>query len=279
MPPGGERTHRPAIPAGRCGSAGVGSALSARAEPAPIRVVAAPPCNVSLVTRAMIEHKGLACEQLAAPPDVWGRLLHALGVEPIRAPLVFVADRRISGVRWVARALDELVADQPLFPARAWERRRVHAACRWGEQFHDATRRLFYCSARHDPSVFTAVMGAGRSPAARVAVGLAAPSVVRFCAAAREATVWSAREDLERLPHDLAQIDEWIDQGVLNGARLNAADFQIAPSVATLLHSADLWPYVEGRPAALLADRLLPQAHEPHVRLASPDRVAPPDIP
>ncbi|HEX8159995.1 MAG TPA: hypothetical protein VF526_21660 [Solirubrobacteraceae bacterium] len=73
------------------------------------------------------------------------------------------------------------------------------------------------------------------------------------------------------LTNRLSQIDAWIEDGLLGGEHLNAADFQIVPSVACLLRSEDLWPYVEGRPAAALARRLLPCDIGPSVRLAPPE--------
>ena len=45
---------------------------------------------------------------------------------------------------------------------------------------------------------------------------------------------------------------------MLDGRQLNAADFQIAPSIALLLGFADLAPIVERHPAVALARRLLP---------------------
>ncbi len=48
------------------------------------------------------------------------------------------------------------------------------------------------------------------------------------------------------------------DGGVIGGEQLNAADFQIAVNVSALLLSDDLTPFVEGRPAAALARRVLP---------------------
>jgi glutathione S-transferase len=78
------------------------------------------------------------------------------------------------------------------------------------------------------------------------------------------------------LPDQLDQVDAWIDEGLLNGEQLNAADFQIASNVAALLHSEDLWPYVEGRPAAALARRVMPRHAGPHVRAAPPEWLAAP---
>ena len=68
------------------------------------------------------------------------------------------------------------------------------------------------------------------------------------------------------MPERLAQIDAWIEAGVLGGAELNAADFQIAPSVAVLLSFADFAPHITGRPAAEHALRVA----EPYERSRGP---------
>ena len=75
---------------------------------------------------------------------------------------------------------------------------------------------------------------------------------------AHRATDRAGERDLAALPARLDQIDAWIAQGLLDGTELNAADFQIAPNLALLLRFEDLAPFIEGRPAAQLAQRVAP---------------------
>ena len=56
----------------------------------------------------------------------------------------------------------------------------------------------------------------------------------------------------------LDRVDGWIESGVLNGERLYAADFMIAPSLALLCYRPDARAEVERRPAIRLVDRVLP---------------------
>ncbi|HMI81034.1 MAG TPA: glutathione S-transferase, partial [Solirubrobacterales bacterium] len=63
---------------------------------------------------------------------------------------------------------------------------------------------------------------------------------------------------LAKLPAMLDRVDAWIEAGVLNGEQLNAADFQIAPSIGLAMTLDDLRPAIEGRPASELARRLVP---------------------
>jgi hypothetical protein len=73
----------------------------------------------------------------------------------------------------------------------------------------------------------------------------------------------------------LDQIDAWIEEGLLGGEELNAADFQIAPNVSALLLAEDLAPFVRGRPAEAWAARVAP-GYVGHIgRVAPADWLAP----
>jgi hypothetical protein len=63
----------------------------------------------------------------------------------------------------------------------------------------------------------------------------ASPAVVPLASAAHGASDRAAEGDFRALATRLGQVDAWIEQGVLDGAELNAADFQIAPAIALLL--------------------------------------------
>ena len=85
-----------------------------------------------------------------------------------------------------------------------------------------------------------------------------APVVIKLATGLHRASDEAGREDVELLPERLDQIDAWIAEGVLGGEVLNAADYQIGVNVSALLLSDDLTPFVDGRPAAALARRVLP---------------------
>ena len=67
------------------------------------------------------------------------------------------------------------------------------------------------------------------------------------------------RESIAQVPEALSHIDRLIATGVIGGDQPNAADFQIATSVRSLLSIQDLRPGWEGRPATGLAMRILPE--------------------
>jgi glutathione S-transferase len=217
-----------------------------------------PGSNSVMTGRLMLEHKGVDFKEVKLMPGAHAFIMLALGFETMGVPAIKFNGRRVQGTRWIARYLDEIVPDRPLFPADPIERKAVQDAERWGEEFQNATRRIFYYAARRDKQAFTSFMTPRRSPPMRLALLIARPLIVRLATGAHRASDAAGREDLELLGERLDQIDEWIVQGLLNGPELNAADFQIAPNVSGLLLSEDLAPYIRDRPAAAFARRVAP---------------------
>jgi glutathione S-transferase len=195
--------------------------------------------------------------KLLPGPQVF--ILLAKGFQSMAVPALKAEGVRVQGTRWIARALDELEPARPLFPSDDPARRKaVEDAERWGEGFQNATRRIFYCAARRDPRGFLSVMSAERGPVKRVVLRVMAPIVIRLATGAHRALDEHGREDLALLPERLDRIDAWIEDGLLDGPELNAADFQIAANVAALMLSDDIRPFVEDRPAAAFARRVAP---------------------
>lgn len=223
--------------------------------------------NSVLTARLMLDHKQIEYRSIQMLPGMHAFTLLALGFETMQVPALKIDGRRVQGTRWIARALDELVPERPLFPADPVRRRAVEDAERWGEELQNATRRVFYAAARRDRGAYRSVMTAERSAPKRLLVGMTAPLVVRIATGEHRCTDDAAREDLALLPERLDQIDAWIQDGLLDGRELNAADFQIAPNLAAMLLFDDLAPLVEDRPAAALARRVAPHypGHVPAV--------------
>jgi glutathione S-transferase len=208
--------------------------------------------------RLLLEHKGIEYDFVKLPPAAHAMILLARGFPTTGAPALRIDGRRVQGTRWIARALDELYPDKPLFPADPVRRRAVQHAERWGEELQNATRRIFYCAGRRDMAAFMSVLGSGRGPVKRSTIRMFAPVIMRLATGVHRATDEAGREDIELLPERLDQIDAWIAEGLLDGEELNAADFQVAVNVSAMLLSEDLKPYIEGRPAAALARRVAP---------------------
>lgn len=220
--------------------------------------------------RLMLDHKRLEYDFVKLPPAVHAPAMLMLGFTTMSVPAIKVDGVRVQGTRWIARALDEMYPDRPLlFPADRAERRRVEEAERWGEDLQNAVRRIFYCAARRDRNTFLSVLGAGRGPVKSLGMRMLAPVVIKLATGAHRASDEAGREDVELLGERMDQIDAWIADGVLGGEQLNAADYQIGVNVSALLLSEDLTPFIEGRPAAALARRVLP-AYGGHIASVVP---------
>jgi glutathione S-transferase len=182
-------------------------------------------------------------------------------------PALRVSDRRVSTNRAIARFLDELAPQPPLFPVERDRRLLVEEAERWGDEvLQMAARRLVLAAAARGRG------GVVDGDDGRLGPLLFRRTTVRLAAVQVFGRVFVANPRTEpelraALPEMLDRIDAWIADGVLNGEQLNAADFMIAPSLALLCYRPELRAEVERRPALRLVDRLLP---EPDPRAAHP---------
>jgi glutathione S-transferase len=226
---------------------------------AEVKLYMFPGSNSVLTGRLMLDQKGIDYDVVTLMPGAHAFVMLALGFQTMGVPALKIDGRRVQGTRAISRALDELVPEKPLFPADPARRRAVEDAERWGEELQNATRRIFYCAARRDHAVFTSAMLPGHRPPMRAALRLSAPLIIRLASGAHRASDDAGREDLAMLPERLDQIDAWIAEELLDGAELNAADFQIAVNVSTLMLAEDVVPFLEGRPAAALARRVAPE--------------------
>jgi glutathione S-transferase len=236
----------------------------------------------------MLDHKQLPYRRVEVPT-----LLHPLAVRlhgfdaggetrragsgrplPLRVgdhlgtvPALAANGDRISTNHRIARFLDERHPDPPLFPADPEKRPRVEEAERWAnDELQMVARRILLPVALRDPSEASQAAGEGRLGhllyRQEVARRLIIPMIGRLVFNVGSAT---EQEMMAGLPVMLDRIDGWIDEGVLGGPQLNAADFMVAPSLALILYRPDVMPLFAGRPALELVDRLLP---EPAVQLS-----------
>jgi glutathione S-transferase len=231
----------------------------------------------------LLEHKGIEHERVVLPTGLHPLMLRLRGFSGNPAPfrevdgrhprMVASADKmgtvpalkyggqRVKTNRRIARFVDELRPDPPLFPTDPDRRAAVEEAERWGDEvFQMTARRLTLAAAVKGPDAVVARGAEGRlgpllwhSDRVRAAGTWMLGRFV-FPAGSR-----AEAELLQALPEQLDHIDALIDGGVLHGPQLYAADFMIAPSLALLTYSRDLRPEIESRPAIGLVDRILPE--------------------
>jgi glutathione S-transferase len=183
-----------------------------------------------------------------------------LGFPRNTVPAIKIDGEKVQGSRQIARELDRLQPDPPLFPSDPAKRAAVEEAERFGdEELQHPIRQIIWWSFRKDKSPLTSYSeGAKLGVPIPLAVKTAAP-IVAMSAHFNEATDANVEADLAALGGLLDRVDELIAAGTINGPELNAADFQIAPSVKLAMTMQDLRPLIESRPAGELVKRVGPR--------------------
>jgi glutathione S-transferase len=225
----------------------------------PTRLYVMPISNAAAAAEAMAAHKRIPHRVVRLMPGLHPLLVRFAGFEGFTVPGLELDGVKVQGSRRIARFLDVVSAERPLFPADPELRARVEEAERWGDQsFQPVPRRLFRHllhtneDARH--WMGTEVM---HLPAPRVLAVLFMP-VIRQLARKSRADDARVRDDIARLPQLLDHVDGLVADGTIGAAEPNAADFQILASVGVLRAFADVGHEVRGRPCEAAAKRLYP---------------------
>jgi glutathione S-transferase len=218
-----------------------------------------PSSHPSRTARLMLEFKRIDYKRIDLMPVISKGALRALGFSGVTVPALRIDGERIQGSREIARALDRIAPEPPLFPSDVDARAQVEAAERWGDEvLQGVARRVVWNALRRDRSPLRSYSAGARLG---IPIGLAiktAAPIVALSARFNEATDERVRDDLAALGEMLDRIDAWIADGVLGGVPPNAADLQIVTSVALLMTLDDLRPAIASRPAGRLAERIDP---------------------
>ena len=225
-----------------------------------VKLYVIPGSHPSKAAELMLEHKGIPFKRVDLVTAMHRPSLKLLGFEGKTVPAMKADGRKVQGTREISRALDEIKPERPLVPSGA-----VREAERWGDQeLQSIPRRLAWWALLH-------LSGKQRTEAARLSlqgyrvglpIGVAARTVLPIAKASaryNHSTDDAVRADLAAVPDKIDRVDALLAEGVIGGEELNAADFQIATSVRLLLAYEDLKPYVEGRPAADHARKVVPE--------------------
>jgi len=223
------------------------------------RLFVIPASHPSIAAQLMLDHKGIAYRRTDLLPVISKLALRAVGFPGVTVPALKIDDSKIQGSRQIARELDRLRPQPPLFPADPAQRAAVEEAERFDdEQLQSPIRRILWWAIKRDKAPLRSYSeGAKLGLPIGLAMKTATP-IVALSARFNQADDEHVRAGLAALPKMLDQIDAWIAAGVLGGELLNAADFQIAPSLALAMTLDDLRPTIEARPAGALAMRAVP---------------------
>jgi glutathione S-transferase len=211
----------------------------------------------------MLEYKGIPYKRRDLFPVVHRPIIRrVLRFPGNRVPAMKIDGRRVQGSRDIPRELDRLQPDPLLVPTDPDKRAAVEEAEIWGDPFQQIPRTIVWWALRNQPSAKAGLLEHAR---------LGVPLPPRVLAKTSRPIVWQAgrlndssdegvRKKIDEIPAALDRIDGWIADGVLNGEQLNAADFEIAPTVRLLMAFADFEPVIDARPAGAFARRVVPKA-------------------
>jgi glutathione S-transferase len=238
-----------------------GSSRRIGSPPVPeARLYVIPGSHPSMTARLMLELKGIPYKRTDLMPVISKGALRVVGFPGVTVPALKIDGEKVQGSREIARALDRIQPDPPLFPADQADRTAVEEAERFGdEDLQPAARRMLWWALRRDRSPLeTFSQGAKLGIPIGLAVKTSAP-IVATAARLNEATDENVRADLAALPGMLARVDDYIEAGTLGGETLNAGDLQVATSLRLMMTLDDLRPQISARPAGELAFRAVPE--------------------
>jgi len=224
------------------------------------RLYGLPGSHPTMAVEAMLEYKGIDFWRIDLVPFLARVIVRrGMGLPQNTVPVLTIDGRRIQGSREIARELDQLRPDPPLFPEDPERRRAAEEAEGWGEEeLQHPIRQISLWAMRANRAPIRSYMGRSvMGVPAAVAAHLAPPFIGRGVRV-NEATDAAVCANLAALDSMLDRVEQWIAAGVLDGEELGAADFQIGASVRLLLTFQDLRPLIEDRPACCLARRAVP---------------------
>jgi glutathione S-transferase len=234
----------------------------------------------SQAVRRMLDLKGVEYKRVDVLPLNQRVHLRLAGFRGGTVPAIKVDGRRVQGSREIARVLDELWPEPPLFPAEPELRKQVVEAERWGEeQLQPVPRRIGRYGALHSLEARRWGARAQGMPAAGVVARLAGP-LLRYYARTvevdgRRATEAGVRADLEAVPSLLDHADQLLAEGILPTDPPNAATLQVLSAVCLLDALADLHDTIGTRPCAVAARELFPDYPRPLPRCLPPEWLEP----
>jgi glutathione S-transferase len=212
-----------------------------------------------MTARLMLERKGIPYKRRDLIYVVSKGWLRAAGFPGVTLPALKLDGERVQGSTAIARELERVKPEPPLFPTDPQRRAAVEEAEGWGAEFlQPRVRRILWWGFKRDRSSMDSYLeGARLGLPTGLAAKTAAP-IVALSARFNKADDEHVAADFAALPGDLDRIEKWISEGVLGGDQPNAADFQIATSVRLLMTLEDLLPVLETRTAGEFAKRVVP---------------------
>ena len=230
------------------------------ARPVKVRLYTIPGSHPGVAAQLMLKHKGIEFKRTDLFPVISKLVVRGLVFPRNTVPAMKIDGRKVQGSREIARELDQVRPEPAFFPADPEKRAAIEEAERFGdEELQHPVRQLIWWALKKDKAPLRSFSeGAKLGIPIGLALKTAAP-IVALSARFNEATDENVRNDLAIFSGLLQRVDDLIAAGTLDGDELNAADFQIAPSIRLAMTFQDLRPLIDARPAGRLAKRVQPE--------------------
>ena len=225
-----------------------------------VRLYVIPGSHPARAAELMLRYKGIDYERIDLPP-VLSRFVvrHVLRFPGDRVPALKVDGRKVQGTEAVAREIDALQPDPPLFPSDPAQKARVEEIEHWGHELQEIPRKISWWALKRRKSDQASFLKGYRLGLPTGVLVATSPPLIRAAIRLNDSTDEVVSEQLAAIPAALDRIDGWIAEGVLGAEPPNAADFQVATSVRLLMAFEDIEPAIADRPAGELARRLVPE--------------------
>lgn len=230
------------------------------ARPVKVRLYTIPGSHPGVAAQLMLKYKGIEFKRTDLFPVISKLVVRGLGFPRQTVPAIKIDGKKVQGSREIARELEQLRPEPALFPSDPAKLAAVEEAERFGdEELQHPIRQIIWWALKKDKGPLRSF---SEDAKLGVPIGLAvktAAPIVALSAHFNEASDENVRADLAKLGSLLDRVDELIAAGTIDGDELNAADFQIAPSIRLAMTFQDLRPLIEARPAGRLAKRAQPE--------------------
>src|SRR6201996_6650105 len=115
------------------------------------RLYVIPASHPATTAALMLDYKGIAYKRTDLMPVVSKGVLRAAGFPRVTVPALRIDGERVQGSREIARALDRIQPEPPLFPSDPDQRAAVEDAERFGdEELQHPVRQLLWWGFKQD---------------------------------------------------------------------------------------------------------------------------------
>jgi glutathione S-transferase len=213
-----------------------------------IGTVGSHPC---ISAELMLRHKGIEFTRLDLPNITHKAILPLMRYRGSTVPVMNLDGKRISGTMRIARALESVKPDPPMFPAS--ERDEAWA----DDELQDGVRQLARWATSKDPDSTATFMDGSHLPLLGV-FKATLPAIRPVVALQMRKPDEVGKAAVQALPAQLDRVDALLADGVIGGEQPNVVDFQVAPSVRLMLCFDQLREHIDARPAGRFARALVP---------------------